>query len=151
MKGRQLAIRTYPDHILRQTAKVVAKIDASTQRLIDNMLKTVTAAKGIGLAAPQVGKLKRIIVVTLPDQEPLVLINPVITKRSGERNVVEGCLSIPDYQSKLKRPKRIRIRGLDREGQPLQFRTNGQLAQVLDHEVDHLDGVLMLDHEEVPQ
>ena len=140
-------IRQLGDPVLRQRAKRVTKIDASIQRLIDDMIESMYAAEGVGLAAPQIGVSLRVIVIGLPDQEPLALINPEIVKRSGQRQVIEGCLSVPGYRAELPRSLVVVARGLDRQGKPVRIKGRDDLlAQALEHEIDHINGVLYLDH-----
>ena len=142
-----LQIRTLPDPILRQKAKRVARIDASVHRLIDDMIETLRAdANRAGLAAPQVGKLLRIAVIELPEQELITLINPEIVKKEGERVVQEGCLSIPGYFGEIKRAITVKVKAKDRDGKEFRLKAEGLLAQALEQEIEHLDGVLYIDH-----
>jgi peptide deformylase len=142
-----LQIRTLPDPILRQKAKRVTRIDASVQRLIDDMIETLRAdANRAGLAAPQVGKLLRIAVIELPEQELITLINPEIVKKEGERIVQEGCLSIPGYFGEIKRAVTVKVKAKDRDGKEFRLKAEGLLAQALEQEIEHLDGVLYIDH-----
>jgi peptide deformylase len=142
-----LPIRTLPDPVLRRKAKRVKIIDGSIQKLIANMLETVRAAPGrAGLAAPQVGKSLRVIVIDIPDAENVVLINPEIVKRSGERTVTEGCLSVPGYYGEIKRAKSVTAKGRDASGKEIRIKADELLAQALEHEVDHLNGMLYIDH-----
>ena len=138
-------IRIIPDEVLRQKAKKVPAIDASIHQIIDDMILTMQEANGVGLAAPQVGVLLRVIVLQMPEQEPFSIVNPDIIKSSGERMVIEGCLSIPGYQGELKRSEKVTVKGLDREGKKLRIRATDLLAQALEHEIDHLDGILYTD------
>jgi peptide deformylase len=143
-------IRTVPDPILRQRAKRIKKFDKSIQKLISDMRETLIAANGVGLAAPQVGVSLRLIVIsiTVKDQEneEYCIINPEVVRRTGERMVREGCLSIPDYIGEIKRSEQVRVKGLDASGKELRLRAEGLLAQALEHEIDHLNGVLYVDH-----
>ena len=142
-----LNMRTLPDPVLRQKARRVAKIDDSIQKLIDDMIDTMRAANGVGLAANQVGVLQRIVVIEIPEEEQVrVLINPEIARREGEREVIEGCLSIPGYQGELIRSVKVRVRALDRDGSPVRIKAEGLLAQALEHETDHINGILYIDH-----
>ena len=142
-----LNIRILPDPVLRQKARRVSKIDNSTQKLIDDMIDTMRAANGVGLAANQVGVLQRIVVIEIPDEEEVrVLINPEITRREGERDVDEGCLSIPGYRGELTRSVKVRVRALDRYGKTVRIKAEGLLAQALEHETDHINGTLYIDH-----
>ena len=142
-----LPLRHLPDPILRQKAKRVRRVDASLQRLIDDMIETMQAESGVGLAANQVGVLHRLAVIQLPeDEEARVLINPEITHRKDEREVGEGCLSIPGYRGLLKRAVIVRAKATDRTGKPVRIKAEGLLAQALEHETDHLNGTLYIDH-----
>ncbi|MFC2045554.1 peptide deformylase [Chloroflexota bacterium] len=141
-----LPIRQLPDPVLRRKAKKIPKIDDSFQQLIDNMLETMQQANGVGLAAPQVGVSLRIIVLQMPEEEPIVIINPEIVKRTGEREVVEGCLSFPGYAGEIKRAISITVKGLNREGKPIRLKANDIMAQALEHEIDHLNGTIYIDH-----
>ncbi len=141
-----LPIRVAPDPLLRQKAKRVRFIDGSVHKLIANMLETMHAAPGVGLAAPQVGVPLRIIVIGIPQQEDIALINPVIVRRSGERPVDEGCLSVPGYFGEIKRAASITVKGRDQNGKEIRIKAHDLLAQVLEHEIDHLNGTLYLEH-----
>jgi peptide deformylase len=142
-----LPIRTLPDPVLKRKAKRVRTIDGSIKKLIEDMLETVRAAPGrAGLAAPQVGKSLRVIVIDIPGTENLVLINPEIVKRSGERLVTEGCLSVPGYYGEIKRAKSVTAKGRDASGKEIRIKADELLAQALEHEVDHLNGMLYIDH-----
>ena len=138
-------IRVVPDKILRQKAKKVSTIDASIQQLIDDMIVTMQEANGVGLAAAQVGVSLRVAVLQMPEEEPFSIVNPDVVKRSGERQVIEGCLSIPCYQGELKRSEKVTVKGLDREGKKIRIRATDLLAQALEHEIDHLEGILYID------
>ena len=141
-----LSIRVLPEPILRQKSKRVRVIDGSVQRLIGDMLETMHSAGGVGLAAPQLGTPLRVIVIGMPEQEDIVLINPKIVRRSGERLVDEGCLSVPGYIGEIKRAEIVRVKGRDRNGRQIRIKANELLAQVLEHEIDHLNGVLYIDY-----
>ncbi len=140
-----LPMRTLPDPILRQKAKRIRTLEPSLQRLIDSMIETMQQAVGVGLAANQVGVLQRVIVIQLPEEEPRVLINPEIVRREGEREVEEGCLSIPGYRGLVKRSVRVRAKAIDRNGKQVRIKAEELLAQALEHEIDHLDGALYID------
>jgi len=146
-----LRIRNLPDPVLRQRAKRVSRIDRSVQRIIDNMIDTLQANGGIGLAAPQIGVPLRIAVVAMPDDDIITLINPVIVRRTGERTLTEGCLSMPGYHGEIKRSLTVKVKAQDRQGKEIRIRGEGLLAQVLEHEIDHLNGTLYLDHLESPE
>jgi peptide deformylase len=140
-----IPIRVVPDEILRQKAKKVRNVDGSVNKLISDMIETMHAASGVGLAAPQVGVSLRVIVIGLPEQEDIALINPEVVRRKGERVVNEGCLSIPGYMGKLKRSESVTVKGRDRRGKEVRIKAEELLAQALEHEIDHLNGVLYID------
>jgi len=141
-----LPIVCYPHSVLRQKAKRVGNIDGSVQRLIDDMVETMHQAHGVGLAAPQVGVSLKVIVIELPGEETLSLINPQIVKRSGERLIEEGCLSVPGYRGEIKRSVKVVAKGLDRRGREVRIKGEELMAQALEHEIDHLNGILYIDH-----
>jgi len=146
-----LQIRTLPDPILRQKAKKVTKIDDSIQKLIDDMIDTLHADPNrAGLAAPQVGVPLRIAVIEVPGHELITLINPEIVQKEGERIVQEGCLSIPGYYGELKRAETVKVKAKDRYGREFRLKAQGLLAQALEQEIEHLDGILYIDHLESP-
>ena len=135
--------------VLRQRATPVARVDDAVRRLVDDLFETMRAAKGVGLAANQIGIAQRVAVVDVGEEQPpaLVLINPVITKRSEEVEVAEeGCLSIPEIFGDVGRPMRVEVEALDRDGRPYRIEVGGYKARAVQHEIDHLDGVLFLDH-----
>ena len=142
-----LSLRFVPDPVLREKAKKIRNIDNRTQRLIDDMLETMPYENGVGLAANQVGVLQKVAVIQTPEmEEPLVLINPEVVERNGQREVDEGCLSIPGYRGELTRSETVKVRALDRNGKRYTVKAEGLLAQALEHETDHLNGVLYIDH-----
>jgi peptide deformylase len=142
-----LPIRIAGDPVLRQKAKKVRKIDASLLKLIDDMIDTMHAAPGVGLAAPQVGVSLRVVVIETPDDGLMALINPQVVKASGERRLTEGCLSVPGYQAEITRSKQVTVKALDREGKVVRIKaTETLLAQALEHEIDHTNGILYIDH-----
>ena len=174
-----LPIRLANDPILRQKAKKVHTIDASIQRLIDDMIETMRDAPGVGLAANQVGVALRVIVVEVPDvteeeddetpdeagedgsdEVALVrpegwtlytVINPQIVKRSGQRTLDEGCLSVPGYEGPTPRSVKVTVKGQDRDGKQIRIKAeNNLLAEVLEHEIDHINGSLYIDRLESP-
>ncbi len=145
-----LQMRTLPDPALRQRAKRVSKIDDSIQKLIDNMIDTLRASSGVGLAAPQIGVPLRIAVIEMPGEEVITLINPVVVKRKGERVLTEGCLSVPGYQAEIKRSLTVKVRAQDRHGKEIRLKGEGLFAHVLEHETDHLNGTLYVDHLDNP-
>jgi peptide deformylase len=140
-----------PDKRLRLVSKPVAKIDAATRKLVDDMFATMYRAPGIGLAAVQVGEPKRVITLDLAkkDQpkEPRVIINPELLWASPEKATYEeGCLSIPEYYEAVERPVAVKVKYLDIDGKSQEVEATGLLATVLQHEIDHLNGVLFIDH-----
>ncbi|MFC1951740.1 peptide deformylase [Chloroflexota bacterium] len=134
------------DPILRQKAKRVSRIDSSIQRLIDNMTETMQQINGVGLAAPQVGVPLRVIVLQMPDEAPMAIINPEIVKRAGEQEMTEGCLSVPGYFGEIKRSASVTVKGQDRQRKVIRVKATGLLAEALEHEIDHLNGTLYIDH-----
>ena len=140
-----LPVRHLPDPVLRRKAKKVATIDKSIRELIDNMVETMHAATGVGLAAPQVGVSLRVIFVEMPGEAPQTVINPEVVKRSGVREVVEACLSVPGYAGEIERSLAVVVKGQDRQGRKIRIKASDLLAQALEHEIDHLDGVLYID------
>ena len=136
----------YNNPVLRQKAKRVSSIDRAIAQLIDDMVETMREVGGVGLAAPQVGVPLRIAVIELPDEEIIVLVNPKIVKRSGERQIEEGCLSIPGYRGEIQRSEKVTVKSLDRFGREIRIKGEGLLAQAVEHELDHLDGTLYIDH-----
>ena len=153
-------IRMLGDPVLRQKAKRVPKIDASVQTLVDDMIETMRDAPGVGLAANQVGVSLRVIVIEVPEEREeedgaaerplqrrlLTLINPQIVKRSGQRLLEEGCLSIPGYKAEVSRSVSVTVKGLNRDGKEVRVKAKDDLlAEALEHEIDHLNGVLYVD------
>ncbi len=134
------------DSVLRQKAKRVSRINGSIQRLIDNMVETMQQANGVGLAAPQVGVPLRVIVLQMPGEAPTAIINPQMVKRTGEQEVTEGCLSFPGYLGEIKRSASVTVKGQDRQGKAIRIKATGLMAEALEHEIDHLNGVLYIDH-----
>lgn len=135
--------------ILRQKAAPIARVDEEVRRLVDDLLETMRAARGVGLAANQVGEIRRVAVVDIGDDDPppLVLVNPRIVERGDERETAEeGCLSIPDIFGDVERPVRVVVEALDRAGQAYRVAAEGYKARAIQHEIDHLDGILFLDH-----
>ena len=146
-----LPIRTVPDPVLRQKTKHIRTIDKSVKKLMANMQETLHAEEGrVGLAAPQVGVSLRAAVLCLPGEEDIILINPEIVKKKGERTVTEGCLSIPGYIGQIKRAESVTAKTQDINGKETRIKATELLAQALEHEIDHLDGVLYVDHLEDP-
>lgn len=151
-----LPIVTLPDHRLRESSAFVEGVDSSIRTLMDDMLATMYDAPGIGLAAIQVGVAKRVIVMDVGKKrgeeeeevkDPIFLVNPEIVRVSEETSVYEeGCLSIPDFYAEVERPARVRVRYLDRTGAMQELEADGLLATCVQHEIDHLNGVLFIDH-----
>jgi peptide deformylase len=144
-----LEIRKYPEKILKEKVAPVESIDSHLQHLIDDMIETMHALRGLGLAANQVGISKRLSVIDTSIREEkrpiIVLINPVIIEKEGMIEAEEGCLSIPGYMTTIKRAERVYVRGLNREGKTIEIEGTGLLARALQHEIDHLDGLLFID------
>ena len=142
-------IKKYPDKVLREKTHRVTDCDAELDKLIDDMIETMYAAPGVGLAANQVGVSKQVAVIDVglrDEKSPLfVLINPEIVKLEGEVEAEEGCLSVPDYTTVLKRAMKVCVKGLDRNGKPVEIEAEGLLARALQHEIDHLNGILFVD------
>lgn len=143
-----LDILQYPDERLRHVAAPVDSVDERVRGLVDDMFATMYAASGIGLAATQVAVDERIAVIDVSPEhdEPRVFINPEILEREGEQESEEGCLSIPGVHDRVARAERVRVRALDREGNPYEIEADGLLAICIQHEVDHLDGRLFIDY-----
>lgn len=153
--------------VLRQKAKKVKRVDATTQKLIEDMLESMHAAHGLGLAAPQIGVGLRVLVIEIPEDkedphprkerggsasgEQVILINPEIVKAEGEQFGEEGCLSIPGYVGMVRRALKVSVKGLNRKGKEVRVKGEGLLARALQHEIDHLDGVLFTDRLEKPE
>ena len=150
MKGEsKMAIRTIRedgDDILRKKTREVEVVDDRIRELLDDMVETMHQYNGVGLAAPQVGILKRVIVIDLYDDKgPIKLVNPRIIKQKGEQEVEEGCLSFPNQFAKMIRPAEVTVEALDENGKKIKIVGKGLLAQALAHEIDHLDGILFVD------
>ena len=140
-------MRFLPDPVLRRQARKVGKIPQNMKKFTDDLIETMHAELGVGLAANQVGSLQKVAVIQLPDwEEALVLINPEIVKQEGEREVVEGCLSIPGYRGLVKRSETVRARAIGLDGKVIRIKADGLLAQALEHETGHLRGNLYIDH-----
>jgi peptide deformylase len=135
--------------VLRQKAAPVARVDDAVRQLVDDLFETMRAAKGVGLAANQIGVARRVAVVDIGDEDPppLVLINPRIVERVDEEETAEeGCLSIPEIFGDVKRSQRVVVEALDQEGRTFRAEAHGYKARAIQHEIDHLDGILFLDH-----
>lgn len=147
----RLPILTAPDPRLKLKAKRVAHVDDTVRRLMDDMLETMYEAPGIGLAAPQVGVLSAVVTIDISrdgePRQPLALANPeILWVSEDDATFEEGCLSVPEHYAEVVRPRAVRIRYLDRENEIRELEADGLLATVLQHEMDHLDGVLFIDH-----
>jgi len=142
-----LDVKKYPDNVLKGKSPAADPADPDLRRLIDDMIETMYASAGIGLAAPQIGVKKRVIVVDIgrEDQPLIAVVNPEIVLAEGLVESEEGCLSVPEYIAHLKRAERIVVRGFDRNGKPVEIEAEGLLARAFQHEIDHLDGVLIID------
>lgn len=134
----------YGDEVLKEKARIVPKINANILKLLDNMAETMYEANGVGLAAPQVGVSKRVIVADI-GEGIIELINPEIVNYCGQETDNEGCLSIPGYIGEVTRAYEVEVKGQDRQGQEVRIKAQGLLARVLQHEIDHLEGILFLE------
>ncbi len=136
----------FGEDVLRQKCTEVTKFDEELWELLDDMYETMTEANGVGLAAPQVGVLKRVVVIDVDDDNGRIeLINPVITRMTGKQNGTEGCLSYPGRYGYVKRPNKVRVKALNRYGKPVQYSGSELLARAFCHEIDHLNGILFAD------
>ena len=139
-------VRENGDEILRKKSREVESIDDKIREILDDMVETLHKYNGVGLAGPQIGILKRIIVIDLYDDEgPMKLINPAIVKEKGKQEVEEGCLSFPNQYGRIVRPNKIKIEALSEKGKKIKLDGEGLLAQAIAHEIDHLDGILFVD------
>jgi peptide deformylase len=149
-EGNGCRIFTYPDRVLRAHAEPIENIDEGVHKLVDGMIHTMYLAPGIGLAANQVGELKRVIVFDRypreEGREPCVLINPEIVLREGQVTYEEACLSVVDFSAEVTRNAHVKVQGVDLKGKPVDVEAEGLLAICLQHEIDHLNGVLYIDH-----
>ncbi len=142
-----LEMRILPDPILRRKAIKIAKITPQLKKLVENMVETMRDQSGVGLAANQVGSLQKVAVIETPDmEEPMVLINPEIMKTEGERPVSEGCLSVPGWRGTVNRSEKVRVKAMGLDGKTYRLNAEDLLAQALEHEIDHLNGILYIDH-----
>ncbi|MBI4688607.1 MAG: peptide deformylase [Nitrospirae bacterium] len=144
-----LEIKTFPDKILKEKTSPVTEFGSGLQSLIDDMIETMYASSGVGLAANQVGAAKRVIVIDVSSRDEnvplLILLNPEIVLSGGEVEDEEGCLSIPGYRTIIKRAENVTVSGLDRHGKPVEIEGSGLLSRALQHEIDHLNGLLIID------
>jgi peptide deformylase len=142
-----LPIRMFPDPVLREPAATVEVVDDDVRKLIADMGETMRAAPGIGLAAPQVGVQRRVFVYSLTEEDEIIgVVNPEIVVREGEITDVEACLSIPGVSADVSRAQRVVVKGLDANGDPIEIDASDLEARCMQHEIDHLDGVLYIDH-----
>ena len=140
-----MRVLTVPDPILKNKSVKIPEVDRSISKLVKDMIETMQVEGGVGLAAPQIGKNIRLIVLQMPDEEPFAMINPEIIKREGEREIMEACLSIPGYEGLVKRSITVTAKGINESGKQMRIKASGLLAQALEHEIDHLDGILYTD------
>ncbi len=148
-----IPIRRAGDPVLREKARRVRTIDNSIKRLIDDMWETMYDAPGVGLAAPQIGIALKVVVIDANDGNPIALVNPEIVKRSGERQLDEGCLSVPGFRGELTRSIKVLARGIDPStGKEVRIKAEDNLlAQALEHEIDHVNGILYIDYLSGPE
>jgi peptide deformylase len=140
-----LPIVRVPSDVLRKKTRKIKKIDASLQKLIDDMIETMHDAPGVGLAANQVGVSLRVCVIHVPGEDVVTLVNPEIVRRSGTRQCDEGCLSLPGYKGVVPRAEKVVVKGLNRDGRPVRYHASDLFAEAIEHELDHLDGKLYFD------
>lgn len=139
-------VREDGDEILRKKSREVEKVDDKIRQLLDDMVETMHKYNGVGLAAPQIGILKRLVVIDLYDDKgPIKLVNPEIIKEKGTQEVEEGCLSFPNKFAKVIRPEEVTVKALDENGKQIKISAKGLLAQAISHEIDHLNGILFVD------
>jgi len=148
-----LPIRKLPDSVLRQKAKKISGADKTILKLVSDMIETMHEANGVGLAAPQVGVSLRLVVICMPEEDAreIVLLNPEIIKKSGEREIEERCLSVPGYAGQVKRAVSVTVKGRDENWKEGRIKADELLAQALEHEIDHLNGILFVDRIESPE
>lgn len=142
-----LKVKTYPDPVLKKKAEPLHRFGPEEQKLFDDMIETMYAEEGVGLAAPQVGISKRILIAspTMTRGEEYVFVNPEIFEARGRELGLEGCLSLPGISGEIARAKIVRFRALDRKGQPLEMEVKDFFARIIQHELDHLNGILLID------
>ena len=144
-----LQIKTYPDPILRKVCEPIESIGGETVILCNNMVETMRLAQGAGLAANQVGVSSRLVVLdprTKKESKPIILINPLISEKDSEEISEEGCLSFPKFYEYIKRAKKVLVKAINLQGEPFEMECDGFLARAVQHELDHLNGVLLIDH-----
>ncbi|KPJ69005.1 peptide deformylase [candidate division WOR-1 bacterium DG_54_3] len=142
-------ILRFPNPLLRKKCKAVGKVTSGIIRLIEDMIETMQAAPGVGLAAPQIGELVRVIVADI-GEGPIALINPKILEKSGKQTFTEGCLCLPGVEAPVERASQVLVRGVDRVGKKVKIEARGLLATIFQHEVDHLDGLVFIDRVKDP-
>jgi peptide deformylase len=142
-----LPLVRFDNPVLHQKAKRVSVVDDSIQKLIDNMIETMRHTGGVGLAAPQVGVPLQLVVIELPEDQGnvITLVNPELVKSAGELEVMEGCLSLPGFRGEFKRAESVIVKGRDRQGKQVRIKGEGLLAQALQHEIDHINGIVYVD------
>ena len=151
MAVRPITVLPQDAGVLRSPAKRVREIDKSIYRLVEDMIDSMYAANGVGLAAPQIGVSLRVVVIGMPGAEPFALINPDVVKTSGERELLEGCLSVPGYRGTVLRASRVVAKAIGLNGKEVRIRAeNDLLAQALEHEINHINGILYIDHVQTP-
>ena len=151
MAVRPITVLPQDAGVLRSPAKRVREIDKSIYKLVEDMIDSMYAANGVGLAAPQIGVSLRVVVIGVPGAEPFALINPEIVKTSGERELLEGCLSVPGYRGTVLRSSRVVAKAIGFNGKDVRIRAeNDLLAQVLEHEINHINGILYIDRVQTP-
>jgi peptide deformylase len=145
-----LGITKYGSEVLRKVAEPVEEINDEIKQIASDMLETMYASEGVGIAAPQIGISKRIIIVDVEPSDqsskPIVLINPEIVEKDGEMNAEEGCLSVPEVRGDVKRAENVVVEGIDLEGNKIRIEGTGLLARAFQHEIDHINGTLFVDH-----
>lgn len=151
MAVRRITVIPGDAAVLRAKAKRVPGVDKSLLRLVEDMIDSMYAANGVGLGAPQIGVSLRLVVIGMPGESPFALVNPEIVKRSGERQLIEGCLSVPGYRGEVTRSTRVVAKATDLSGREVRIRAeNDLLAQALEHEINHVNGILYIDQVEDP-
>lgn len=145
VRNKERPVFKIPDPVLRQKANAVPKVAAKTQKLIDELMRVMKQANGVGLAATQMGVLQRVIVIAPDGIKPTALVNPKIVKAEGEQIGQEGCLSIPGLYGDVKRAMYVEVEALDRKGREVIFELEGMPSRIVQHEIDHLDGILFID------
>lgn len=152
MAVRPITVIPHDAAVLRAKAKRIRHVDRSIHRLVEDMIDSMHAASGVGLAAPQIGVSLRLVVIGLPDERPFALLNPEVVKRSGERQLLEGCLSVPGYRGRVARSSRVVVKATDLQGRDVRIRAQDDLlAQALEHEINHINGILYIDQVRDPE